>query len=199
MNINYLLSSVSKNRTIIFDLDNTIYEERLFLFKAYKNICKKFYKNKWEDSYKFLVEEFEYSQHKNIFSKLLAEFPSDDLNLEKIIKFLRLQSFKNELEPFDWFKQFLSKIPKEYKIRIITNGNPSQQKNKFKSINFSNSPNEFELICANETKPKPHKQSFYELKNFSNFISPVYVGDSISDEEFCANLKIEFFNVSLLI
>ena len=199
MNINYLLSSVSKNRTIIFDLDNTIYEEKLFLYKAYENICKKFYKSKWENSYKFLTEEFEYSQHKNIFSKLLDEFPLDGLNLEKIIEFLRLQSFKNELEPYDWFKKFLLKIPEEYKIRIITNGNPSQQKNKFKSINFSNASNEFELICANETKPKPDKQSFYELKNFSDFISPIYVGDSISDEKFCSNLKIEFFSVSMLI
>ena len=59
MTVEYLISQNKKGRQLVFDLDNTIYEETQFLFKVYKEISKKAINNEPDIIYKFLKIENE--------------------------------------------------------------------------------------------------------------------------------------------
>ena len=83
----------------------------------------------------------------------------------------------------------------EFIIKIITNGTPQQQLNKIRSINFSWPEELIEVVYASSYEAKPKALSFYHLKGAENFISPIYVGDSLVDEQFCVNLNIEFYDI----
>ena len=179
---------------LIFDLDDTIYSEREFLFRAYENISKEIYKNDWKEAHQFLCNTFNEEGRFRIFDKLLKKYPNDKATINICIEILRSSVFYNEIKPFEWFLKFLRAHEKTPKIRVITNGNPTQQRNKIKSLNFLNIKMDLELICANESEKKPSIESFYCLKDHRNIHSDIYVGDSAIDRVFCDNLGIRFLH-----
>ncbi|MBK7636811.1 MAG: HAD hydrolase-like protein [Saprospiraceae bacterium] len=69
-------------------------------------------------------------------------------------------------------------------MAVITNGNVIQQKNKINSINWHGLKSKINFIFANEHAPKPDPSSFNFVKEQINFKMAVYIGDSLSDEEF---------------
>jgi phosphoglycolate phosphatase-like HAD superfamily hydrolase len=119
--------------------------------------------------------------------------------LEECLYQLRNTNCKNCIDPYEWFKNFVNDAQSsDWRLKIITNGNPQQQMNKLKSLNLSFVANIVEVIFANEYKPKPMIDSYLKLRNVEKFIEPIYVGDSLLDQEFAHNCKIEFFDVNLI-
>ena len=54
---------ITKYNSVIFDLDNTLYDENIYLFEAFKNISLKLSdsKNQYRQYYDFLISEFKLS------------------------------------------------------------------------------------------------------------------------------------------
>ncbi len=198
MSVEYLVAANKAGRAIIFDLDNTLFEEELFLFAAYKKIAMKLYPESRNKVYQFLVNTFHKDGRKNLFNKLMMKFPRDNVNIEDCLNILRGYSCDNCLSTYSWVDDFFKLVGEEFQWRIITNGNVQQQKNKVKSIDFPKSKNKIEIIYANEIEPKPAKESFFYLNNAKNLFQPIYIGDSIVDRDFSNNLNIEFYDVSQL-
>ena len=199
MNIDYLIESVKNNRTIIFDLDNTIFDENDFLSIAYDNISNALFPQDAQFSYNFLIQEFHNAGRNSLFDKLLDRYPNYETTLEECLYQLRNTNCKNCIDPYEWFKNFVNDAQSsDWRLKIITNGNPQQQMNKLKSLNLSFVANIVEVIFANEYKPKPMIDSYLKLRNVEKFIEPIYVGDSLLDQEFAHNCKIEFFDVNLI-
>ena len=195
MTINYLIEQFSIKRDFIFDLDNTLIDEKNFLYNAYDEICSELFPNNYVDALLFLKSTFELEGRKFIFNKLLNKFPNNDLSIESCLSILRNYKPKRKIETKNWFKEFCFKINKPISLRIITNGNPKQQKNKIDSLKLPNLVTLDEVIYANEFEPKPNPSSFYKLKHANNLNSPIFIGDSEIDKSFCKNLRIEFFNI----
>jgi HAD superfamily hydrolase (TIGR01549 family) len=83
---------------------------------------------------------------------------------------------------------------------VITNGNPQQQKNKIKQINWQGLDSKIRFILANEFIPKPNPGSFKETNIKQTELSQtVYIGDSNTDEEFAANIGIAFIHINLVL
>ena len=198
MNHEYLLSQYNKGRDLIFDLDNTIYPENSFLFIAYKRISNRYPLNIQNDIKKYLENEFINGNRKNLFNNLLTIFPNSNLSVSDCVDILRSKQKENNLKTYVWFQKFIHLINDVFDLYIITNGNPRQQKNKIKAINFPISVDIKQIIYANEIEAKPSPKSFYKLKHYKNLIEPMYIGDSKTDKEFCRNLNIEFFNINVL-
>ena len=70
---------------------------------------------------------------------------------------------------------------------------------KQKSINFLWPEELIEVIYASSYEAKPKVLSFYQLKGVEKFISPLYVGDSLTDEQFCKKLNIEFYDIKKIL
>ena len=198
MTVEYLVSEINKGRQLIFDLDDTIYPEKEFLFRVYKKISKL---SKKYDSYlifNYLKKTFLDQGRKNLFNKLQKKFPQDKFTVENCLSIMRSYNCDKCIDPYRWFDIFLSKMKEDFILKIITNGSPLQQQNKIKSIKIKWPKDLIEIIYASNYKPKPSISSFYQLKCVEKFISPIYIGNSKVDAEFCKNLNIEFFNVKNL-
>ncbi len=194
MTVEYLISQNKKGRQLVFDLDNTIYEETQFLFKVYKEISKTATNNEPDIIYKFLKKSFIEEGRKDLFNKLKKKFPSESFTVENCLSIMKNFKCNSCINTFPWFKKFLSLMKNDFIIKIITNGTLQQQQNKIKSIKFNWPKELIEVIYASSIEAKPEILSFYKLKDVENFISPIYVGDSSEDEQFCKKLNIEFYD-----
>ena len=198
MTVEYLISQNKKGRQLVFDLDNTIYKETDFLFKIYKEIAKTTTNNQPDIIYNFMKKTFLENGRKNLFNKLIRKFSSDSFTIENCLSIMKKFKCDQCINIFPWFHKFLSKMKKDFIIKIITNGTFEQQQNKIKSIKFNWPKELIEVIYASSIESKPGILSFYKLKGVENFISPIYVGDSSVDKQFCKKLNIEFYDAKRL-
>lgn len=199
MTVEYLTEQTKQNRQLIFDLDNTIYLETEFLFRVYKEISKTSVNTNPKIIYEFLKKTFLNQGRNNLFNKLENSFPTESFSVEKSLFIMRNYRCDSCIDTLPWFKEFLSKMSNNFVVKIITNGEPQQQINKFNSINFFWPNNLIEIVTASSHKAKPNIESFYHLKDAKKLISPIYVGDSLIDKEFCKNLNIEFYDIKNLL
>ena len=199
MTVEYLTEQTKQNRQLIFDLDNTIYLETEFLFRVYKEISKTSVNTNPKIIYEFLKKTFLNQGRNNLFNKLENSFPTESFSVEKSLFIMRNYWCDSCIDTLPWFKEFLSKMSNNFVVKIITNGEPQQQINKFNSINFFWPNNLIEIVTASSHKAKPNIESFYHLKDAKKLISPIYVGDSLIDKEFCKNLNIEFYDIKNLL
>ena len=198
MTVEYLISQNKKGRQLVFDLDNTIYKETDFLFKIYKEIAKTGTNNQPDIIYNFMKKTFLENGRKNLFNKLIRKFSSDSFTIENCLSIMKEFKCDQCINIFPWFHKFLSKMKKDFIIKIITNGTFEQQQNKIKSIKFNWPKELIEVIYASSIESKPGILSFYKLKGVENFISPIYVGDSSVDKQFSKKLNIEFYDAKRL-
>jgi FMN phosphatase YigB (HAD superfamily) len=196
MTVEYLVDQSRRGRQVVFDLDNTIYLETHFLFSVYKAISLTATNVKPYVIYNFLKKTFMEDGRKNLFNKLERSFPLESFSVEKSLLIMRNYKCDCCIKTLPWFNKFLAKMDSEFIVKIITNGTPQQQLNKIKSINFSWPEELIEVVCASAYEAKPKTLSFYHLKGVEEFISPIYVGDSLTDKQFCKNLNIEFYNIN---
>ena len=130
MTVEYLISQNKKGRQLVFDLDNTIYEETQFLFKVYKEISKTATNNEPDIIYKFLKKKFIEESRKDLFNKLKKKFPSESFTVENCLSIMKNFKCNSCINTFPWFKKFLSQMKSDFIIKIITNGTLQQQQNK---------------------------------------------------------------------
>lgn len=187
---------ITEGYTLIFDLDNTLYNEFDYLRLGYRHIAHTFTPHLVNEAYAFLVEEFVNFGRSGLFDKYINEF---DLNfcVEDILTEFRQVDINGKLEFYPWFTTFLSDKDSTFKINIITNGNVKQQENKIRSLFFKKTCR-INVIYANNTEPKP---SVLCYKTFDDLDKSrvIYVGDSQSDLKFSSNLGIGFINISYLL
>ncbi len=199
MTLRYLVDQIHSGRTVIFDLDNTIYDEKDFLSGSYKLIALRQKKFDPNIVYDFLIFTLYSVGPTRIFDKLFQNFPGIDLSLDDCLLILRNYRVYPLINPYKWYVELVESVEDSFILRIITNGNVQQQMNKIASIDLYLPDHRCNVIYANSIVPKPSPASFYAFRDLHEFISPIYVGDSDVDRLFCENLSIEFLNVDSLI
>jgi len=187
---------------VLFDLDNTIYDEKQYLYKAYEEIsvfCAAEFDVQRQDVYSFLIKHFEVIGRSRLFNSLCEEFKFPEYIIIQLLEILRTVHFNEKIETFPYFLPLArSLFSSGVELGIITNGNVIQQMNKVQSIDFKGLIEKFEIIYANNFSPKPSPLSYEKMKEVITFKSCVYIGDSDVDEEFAKAADIPFLNVSLL-
>jgi putative hydrolase of the HAD superfamily len=187
---------------VLFDLDNTIYDEKKYLYKAFEEIgafCAANLNLQKQDVNSFLVNHFEKIGRSSMFNSLCEEFKLPEYIINKLLEILRTVHFNEKIQTFPYFLPLARNLfSSGVKLGIITNGNVIQQMNKVQSIDFKGLIEKFQIIYANDFSPKPSPISYEKMKQLINFKSCVYVGDSNIDKEFAKNACIPFLNVHLL-
>lgn len=198
MKIDYLISQVLIGRTLIFDLDNTIYEETDFLFGAYKKIAFNSTSSFKSEIFPFMRKTFIREGRKDMFQKVMNKFPDLGLSVNDCLCIIHSYKPSMKIQPYPWFNSFSARVGPTYVFNIVTNGNVIQQKNKIESIEFSFYPNQLNIVYANQFSPKPKPESFMQLTGFSHFSLPIFIGDTFVDRQYADNLGLEFVNVDLI-
>lgn len=192
MNIEYLLQMLEDGRTLIFDLDDTLYPETDFLFQAYRHICISCYGSNSNAIVDFMTDRFLSHGRQNLFDETLQRFPNEDASVERFLTLLRTFQCVGKLEPFDWFRIFASRVPESFVLRIITDGNVFQQRNKLFSLDMGRFCSAVSVVYTQSFLPKPSQASLSGFRDRSCFVAPVYIGNSEVDKQFAENCGFEF-------
>lgn len=186
----------------IFDLDGTVYEEKHYLFPAYRAMAafcaQRGLAEEWK-VYGFLTHTFERAGRKHLFDKLFEAFGVPEEYLGDFLRILRTTSMPGTIKPFPYFQEILQ-IPKPARGRlsIITNGNVRQQKNKVRLIDWSGQYDELTVIYANQFEPKPSRASFDHWSSAAARGNAIYIGNEATDRAFAENSGIDFLQVEEL-
>ncbi len=199
MRINYLFTQFRNKRDLIFDLDNTLIDEKEYLYSAYLEIAKKADFKKSTEIFNYLKITFKNSGRKNIYQKMVEEFKLKNLYLQDFLNILRTHKPKNKFLTLPWFDNWIKLISCEFPIYLITNGNFIQQKNKINNLILPNGSYFKKVIFATKYQHKPSSKSFQLLDKEFKLNDPIYIGDSEIDMQFAKNSFIEFINVNELI
>ena len=183
------------HRTIIFDLDDTIFCESDYLFGVFRVIAKEVMPEKNIQGFEFLRQTFETSGRKELLQKFIHEFQLKCSIQELLIIYREIEP-EAGINCLPWFVYFAeNKLAHIDKLRILTNGNPNQQRNKVRHLKIPGKWDCVEVVCAKEFQSKPDTLAYEGLVGYQNFHDPLYVGDSKTDRIFCQNLGIDFVQV----
>jgi putative hydrolase of the HAD superfamily len=193
---------ITKYNSVVFDLDNTLYDEKIYLLEAFKNISLKLCnsKNQYLQYYDFLMSEFKLNGRDNLYSKFLINFNLPNNILSKILQIHRSTIIPLGIEINPVMYDLITKLMlHNLHYYIITNGNVDQQKNKIQQIKWKCLSEPKEIVFANNIEPKPSPESYYYLKNIYKLGKTLYIGDAITDKEFSENSSIDFIFVNEII
>ena len=171
-------------KAILFDLDDTLYEEKLFVKSGFKEVAKfiedKFKINK-KDFYKILVNIFNEGVRGNIFNLALERMNIifDEDIIASMVKIYRDHNPKIKLA--EDVESLLIKLKKVYSLGIITDGYFEVQKKKVQALKLEEL---FDIIIYTDRYGrefwKPNVFGYkLALKNLE--VSPeetVYIGDN---------------------
>jgi putative hydrolase of the HAD superfamily len=176
-------------KSVIFDLDDTLYNEIDYLNSAYKEIAL-FIAEKSPES--IIAENiyndlwFFYSRKKDAFLEIILKY-----NLKNILKEDLLKLYRNHYPSINLTSEnenLLKQLKANgYKLGLITDGRSIQQRNKIKALNIEKY---FEYILISEEfgteKPNPANFNFFvELFAESSFF---YVADNVSKDFIAPNI-----------
>ena len=190
--------------TIIFDLDNTLYNEIEYISRAYSFIGKKISElNKQlspQDILIFLIEEFKSNGRKNIYQKLITKFNSNNYSLSEFLNDLRNVPIpENSIQIKDELYNFILNNINKYKFFIATNGNKIQQENKFRSA-YIPYKNRFNIVYCDtfgvdKRKPNPFFINYISKTFHIKLNDMIFIGDSDVDYSAAINGGIDFLMV----
>jgi HAD superfamily hydrolase (TIGR01549 family) len=85
-------------------------------------------------------------------------------------------------------------------IFILTNGNPEQQKNKIRSLDWEGLDEEITFILADEIEPKPSPAGVFHILERSGISADksLFIGDSITDRICAERGGIQFIDIKEL-
>jgi len=198
------VKSLNNYSTLIFDLDNTLYDEIEYLTRAYNFIGKRISELNKDLSEQeisiFLLDEFKSNGRKNLYQKLIKRFNCDNYSLSMFFNDLRSVPIpENSIEIRDELSSFISNNVNKYKFFIATNGNIIQQKNKFRSVNIPYKDRFNIIYCDSfgieKRKPSPFFISYISKEFTVKLSEMIFIGDSDADYYAAANGNIDFLNI----
>lgn len=185
---------------ILFDLDDTLYDESLYLFEAYKQIgiyLAKYNNGDGETIVSYLIENFIKRGRKDLFNSCINHFSLPSELIDEMLVRLRNVVFEKPLELRKFVPSLFSTLLDSYKrIFVITNGNVRQQQHKVNSIDWRGLNESIKFIYANAFEPKPSRYIYDELQKRYQLDTPIYIGDSEVDKQFAENCGIPFWYIN---
>lgn len=190
-------------KAILFDLDDTLYEEKEFIKSGFKEVAK-FINNKFKVNekifYKILSDVFSEGIRGNIFNIALERL---NINLDENIILSMVKVYREHIPKIKLkknIKYLLLNFRKKYSLGIITDGYFEVQKNKVHALKLKDL---FDTIVYTDS----HGREFWKpnisgyklaLKNLE--ILPeeaIYIGDN-PNKDFVGAKKIGIITIRLL-
>lgn len=163
---------INDSKSIIFDLDDTLYNELDYLKSAYKEIAKTIDRLKWLEIYSWMFSL--YRNNNNVFDKINTKYGIDQQELKALYR-----SHCPNIEPFNGVIDFFEKIKnKNGKIGIITDGRKLTQNNKLEALGIKEY---LDCVVISEEigTEKPAIKNYQSITNVLKSKSYTYVADNL--------------------
>lgn len=187
-------------KLIIFDLDDTLYDEFQFVENGFKEVAK-YLSNKYaihvDELNKAMIELLNEYGRGAIFNKLCEKynFNEEIMNLVEIYR-----NAKGKFKLYEDSREVLKKLRYNYKLGIITDGKASVQWNKIKSLGIENY---FDKIIVTDDFGreywKPHEYSYKKMLEYFQCEpkEAIYIGDNPT-KDFIGARKVGLYTVRIV-
>lgn len=200
-----LRKKIKKYKILIFDLDNTIYDQNDYDYPAIRRVSK-FISSKINLDEKKIFKQLismKEKNLKNIFDNFLKKKKIVEPFLKKlVIRCVNLfQNYKcEELRMSKSLYNDLNYLSDNKILYLVTNGNTKRQKRKIKFLKIEKF---FKKIYILDGKKNELKPSIKNVKRMHSYIiknekkNALFIGDNKKvDKNFAKNLGIEYFYFS---
>lgn len=187
-------------KLIVFDLDDTLYDEFQFVQNGFKEVAK-YLLNKYaihvDELYKVMLELLNKYGRGAIFNKLCENynFNEEIMNLVEIYR-----NARGEFKLYDDSYEVLKKLQYNYKLGIITDGKAAVQWNKIKCLGIESY---FDKIIVTDDFGreywKPHEYSYKKMLEYFKCEpkEAIYIGDNPT-KDFIGARKVGFYTVRII-
>ncbi|PRY53355.1 phosphoglycolate phosphatase-like HAD superfamily hydrolase [Arcticibacter pallidicorallinus] len=199
--INYSDFDPSK-KAFIFELDNVLYPEKDYLLQVYY-----LFANFLEyietvppagDLIAFMQKSYEHQGKEGIFDSAQEVFGIDEKYRENFLRLHREAKLPLKLLLYKEMLDLLQQITVDRKqIFLVTAGNPIQQLNKIRHMEWNGLENYLKVFFTDELEPKPAPGVLINIlkDNSLDASEVVLIGTAGDDELFAKNAAIEFVSV----
>ena len=181
-----MILNLKNNSVVVFDLDDTLYNEIDFLKSAFQHIAKKFCPSDINNAYNQLLVWF--SKETDPFDNLIKTFNLKNRGIDKTILINEYRTHSPKITLRKGADELLLKLKKnKIPVGLITDGRSLTQRNKLKALGLSNF---FDLvIISQETgSEKPAHDNYLAFhKKFPNS-EYYYFGDNTQKDFITPNL-----------
>lgn len=186
-------------KTLIFDLDDTLYKEIDFVYSGFKEVCKYLsIKNNIEFQmlYNYSIEILQKNGRGRIFDVLCNKFNINE-DIQKLVSIYR--NTKPEIKLYDDSVYMLNKLKGNYKLAIITDGMSCVQWNKIKSLNLQELMDK--IVVTDDYGKDFWKPSVFPYLKISRHFSTmpdecIYIGDN-PNKDFIGAKKINMHTIRI--
>jgi phosphoglycolate phosphatase-like HAD superfamily hydrolase len=181
-------------RVVIFDLDNTLIDEKLYIWIRLDEMLKDVgFKEKYFKEFSDLYFEI---GNENILTSFNEKY-NLSLSLELFKKLLVTPMMQDQLIILPNVPQMVNYISKKgIKVWIATNGNPNIQKNKLEVLNKSiNDKLKIEFCSLRKKKPSPESINFIIENEGIESSQAIFVGDTDIDELAASRARVLYFHI----
>lgn len=163
---------VDQNTVVVFDLDDTLYNEIEYLKSAYRCIAQNIAQDSWAKLYAHMFSL--YRTGENVFDFLIKEHSCDKNELLNLYRYHKpsIHTFPGVLELFQKIKQ------KDGKVAVITDGRSKTQRNKINSLGIETLVDHI-VISEEIGSEKPNKNNFLAVENVFNRSTHYYIADNV--------------------
>ncbi len=196
---------VEKKKAFVFDLDNTLYPEKDYLYQIYYMVGQFIeYQETFDHQIitKYLIDEFEKNGRAHIFDKLIEQFNLKKEYVDNCIRLLRTARLPLKLLLFKEAEWMLNELKEKQKfIFILTNGAPEQQYNKITQIEWNGLQKHIMCYYANEIVPKPAPDGLQKIMTDHQLSTEdlVFIGDADIDENCAKAAGVDFVYINELV
>jgi len=156
---------------VVFDLDDTLYDEIDFVKSGFKEVSKYLKNDKYYD---FMIEEFNKNGSGKVFNKLIDKF-NLDISLQKLIEVYRFHK-PNIILPDDTLT--LLNYAQNFQTALVSDGHYITQQNKFNILGldqYISYPVITDFYHTKKPELKPFKMVMENFKDKKDF---VYISDN---------------------
>jgi len=177
-------------KAILFDLDDTLYEEKQFVAGGFKTVAEYLsikYRVDYDKVFKILKDDFEKGLRRKNFDVLLKKLAIEKEPVENLVKIYREHLPAISLYP-DAKITLKSLKSCGFKLGLITDGYPVVQRNKILALGIKDF---FEFIIINDVDKGLSKRDESSFKRIFSLLkvrpeNTIYVGDNPLKDFFAA-------------
>lgn len=181
---------VDENTVVVFDLDDTLYNEMDFLKSAYTSIAKQLEPNDWKKLFAYMFSLYRCKE--DVFAIIAMEYKT---NKGELIETYR--GHKPNITLFDGVLETIHNIrSKDGKIGILTDGRARTQMNKIEALGLTELV-DCMVISEDVGTEKPNEQNFKLISDRFKDSTYYYVADNLK-KDFIAPNALGWGSIALL-
>ena len=169
-------------KALVFDLDDTLYNEKDFIESGYQSVSKYIsarFGSEQGDVFAAMIETLNKLGRQAVMTEIKKRYTDGTLPIGDMVSVYREHIPKIRLYP--GYFDLLGKLSRHYKLGIITDGIPEVQERKVRALKLENL-----MDCIiytwkyGEEKQKPHPHSFFLMcESLQIDVShALYIGDN---------------------